>query len=176
MLNLSGNPFDGGSVPSWLGDLSSLRYLYLDDGAWAGAVPATLANLAELERLSLGGNAFAAAPLPAWLAGMTSLTDLYVDGNGWTGSVPSWLGDLSSLQYLYLGYNPLTGPLPQSLTQLGQLEHLSFSGTTSVCAPSDASFQSWLSSLAYWDGDLCDGSGARAQTVYRAWMRKRGGF
>ena len=91
--------------------------------------------------------------------------DLNLSGNALIGPVPAWFGDVAGLRSLNVSGNPLTGWLPQALTQLERLEALDFSETASVCAPGDAAFETWLTSLDRWEGEWCDGR--------RRWPRVR---
>ena len=68
------------------------------------------------------------APLREWYGVATGtggrVTGLYLDNNNLTGPIPEWLGDLSNLQGLSLYDNQLTGPIPDALGRLSKLRDL----------------------------------------------------
>ena len=73
--------------------------------------------------------------------------------NGLEGRLPSSLGRLAALTILRVGGNALSGRLPRSLAHL-DLAELHYAGTA-LCAPADASFQTWLNGI-----DSHEGTGA----------------
>ena len=70
--------------------------------------------------------------------------------NGLTGELRADLGSLAEMTALRIGGNALSGRLPLSLTRLA-LTELQYSNT-SLCAPADAAFRTWLSGVASHDG------------------------
>ena len=70
---------------------------------------------------------------------------LDLTNNGLSGELPARLGHLAALTELRIGDNALSGRLPTSLTALA-LRELRYSGT-GLCAPADASFRAWLSTV-----------------------------
>jgi len=55
------------------------------------------------------------------------------------------MGNLTSLRQLGINSNPLSGALPQSLTNL-QLQSFYFNNT-GLCEPADSAFQAWLTGI-----------------------------
>ncbi|XP_077216179.1 receptor-like protein EIX1 isoform X2 [Tasmannia lanceolata] len=134
-LNLLGNQLDDRSLPSCLGNLSSLEVLILSSnnlrnplGMSTGlcflnrltqlelgynnlrSLPSCLGNLSSLQTLDLSTNnlTFTFA-VSTGLCGLKRLTELYVPNNSLHDqSLPSCLGNLSSLQSLDLSENNLT--------------------------------------------------------------------
>ena len=86
--------------------------------------------------------------IPAELGKLANLRELHLSDNELYGAIPDELGDLISLRRLSLQQNDLSGTLPQSLARLENLFELSFEGNSGLCAPDDAAFQEWLSSLS----------------------------
>ncbi|KAI8564813.1 hypothetical protein RHMOL_Rhmol03G0211300 [Rhododendron molle] len=86
-LDLSQNDFGGIPIPTFLGSLTSLRYLNLSEAGFAGIVPHQLGNLSSLRSLGLKG------PYPYGLHGEVFKLDV---GN------LDWLCRLSTLEYLDL--------------------------------------------------------------------------
>ncbi len=97
-------------------------------------------------------NWLSAEPIGEWHGVITDgsgrVTALDLDENELNGKMPAELGDLTNLQSLSLNDNSgLSGPLPGSFTGLTSLTYLDLSGT-GMCAPTDASFQTWLENIA----------------------------
>ena len=168
-LWLHGNALTG-SIPPQLGALANLTRLLLQDNGLTGPIPAELGSLADLRNLDLGNNELNGS-IPPELGGLSNLESLRLEGNSLAGSVPPEIGGLTKLEHLRLQDNKLTGtlppefgglenltsvviarngglsgPLPARLTDLRRLEEL-LAADTNLCAPSDAGFQNWLSSV-----------------------------
>lgn len=85
-LDLSGNSFDGSSIPIELFSLTNLTSLNLQRNKFTGSIPAEIGRLSALEKLKLGWNAF-------------------------EGSVPAEFGSLSMLSYFEAQGNRLKGTI-----------------------------------------------------------------
>ena len=109
-LDLSRNTLTG-SIPTELGNLTSLEYLYLNYNQLTGAIPSELGNLTILKRLNLRINRLTGS-IPPQLGNLTSISTLYLDTNYLTGSIPP---ELPHAQYLGLENNQLTGAIPTEL-------------------------------------------------------------
>ena len=155
-LNFWGNNELSGEVPSSLGDLTSLRRLYLYGTRLRGEIPPELGRLANLVTLELGRNQLS-GKIPSELGNLTSLTELSVAGNRLSGEVPSSLGNLTNLTGMWIRDNELSGMLPQDLTRLTQLESFFFEGSRDLCAPTDEAFVMWLQGIANRRGNSCGG-------------------
>ncbi|CAE7557691.1 unnamed protein product [Symbiodinium natans] len=131
ILELQG-PFDGvlwGN--SWIGKLTSLRVLILRtvfrDAKRANKdrLPATIANLRNLEVLDLTGNRVRmqfqslVGSLPK-----LNLRELRLSGNLLEGSIGKEVSDLPNLEVLALDGNMLESKLPGELAQLSRLQEL----------------------------------------------------
>ena len=129
-LDLSGRQL-AGRLPARLGDLTSLRHLFLDDNSLSGSIPAALGTLTRLRDLHLDDNQLSGS-VPAALGNLTQLRSLQLTRNELSGSIPSSLGDLTQLLSLHLQRNELSGSIPSSLgdlTRLGLL-HLQYNTLT----------------------------------------------
>ena len=82
-----------GEIPSEIGYLTNLKYLYLAHNQLTGSVPSEIGNL-------------------------TNLRNLYLDYNQLTGSIPLEIGNVTNLFELGLGNNQLTGEIPESICDL----------------------------------------------------------
>ena len=109
----------GGAVPAEIGQLTSLRELYLI-GNRLTSLPAEIGQLTLLEQLGLGGNQL--TTVPAEIGQLTALRELSLGGNRLT-SVPAEIGQLTSLVKLNLYGNQLTR-LPAEIGQLISLAEL----------------------------------------------------
>lgn len=110
LLNLRSNQLTG-SIPSDIGDLTSLQRLYLDNNRLSGPLPDELGSLSNLTQFSAAANRLS-GPLPASLASMPALQWLLLDGNRLSGSVDPALLQLPQLEVLNLQENKLEGQLP----------------------------------------------------------------
>ena len=152
-LDLGSNALTG-PIPPKLGDLSNLRRLDLSGNALGGSIPPELGDLSELHTVYLFENRLT-GPIPPEFGGLSAVTSLRLEGNQLTGPVPAELARLASLRELSLANNPgLSGVLPGALVGLHALQSLR-AGGTEVCAPSDASFRSWLDGLRDWRLATC---------------------
>ena len=177
-----------GPIPPEIGGLSSLAELLLTKNELTGPVPSTLGGLSRLEQLALARNDLTGA-LPPELGRLAELRTLDAEYNALTGRIPLGLGRLAHLEELILGFNDLagsvpaefsglaslrklilpanaamSGPLPDSLTALDELEFL-VAGGTGLCAPSDARFDAWLGAMASAHVATCAGSAPAAYLV-----------
>jgi len=116
-----------GNIPPELGDLSSLQWLNLWDNQLTGSIPPELGDLSSLQHLNLIGNQLTGT-IPPELGNLSSLTSLALWGNQLTGNIPPELGDLSYLGSLYLSGNQLNGNIPPELGDLSYLQNLNLSG------------------------------------------------
>lgn len=90
-----------------------------------GHMPASIANLSQLERLDIAGSGFY-GDLPN-LAALRQLKYLDATYNGFNSEFPAWITQLGQLQQVMLGYNRFTGNLPTNIDSLSQLTRLDIS-------------------------------------------------
>ena len=111
-----------GTVPPEIGNLKSLKSLYLDSNQLSGPLPAEIGNLDQLQILRLGNNQFNS--IPAEFTNLDNLMYLELWGNQLSGEIPGEFGNFSHLLQLDLHNNNFTGSIPLELgklTNLGQL-------------------------------------------------------
>ena len=185
-LQLGANQL-AGPIPAELGNLSSLSTLMLRGNVLTGPIPPELGALPRLTELDLSSNRLTGSvppglgkggilfqayldnnqlsgPIPPTLGDLPYLEALFVGGNQLSGPLPPELGRLTGLKRLQLSNNPdLSGALPSDLTALATLEEL-WMGGTGLCAPDEAGFQNWLSTVPVARVSPC-GVGARS-TAY----------
>lgn len=119
-LDLSRNSL-GGDLPSSIGSMDSLRYLFMGSNDWKpGPIPSSWSNLLRLEELSMKGSQ-RTGPIPDFLAKFSPLVFLDLDDNEFQGAIPSSLGNLVNLEFLLLNRNRLIGALPPQFSRLRKL-------------------------------------------------------
>jgi LRR receptor-like serine/threonine-protein kinase FLS2 len=118
-----------GSIPSDIGNLSSLIALNLRTNELAGPIPPTVGRLHMLEGLFLQSNRLE-GPIPFDLCRLESLVELYLAGNELSGHIPTCMDNLTSLRILDLGFNQLTSTVPVSLWSLTYLLEVSLSSNS----------------------------------------------
>ena len=109
-----------GSIPSDLGDLSSLEILALQDNQLSGEIPVESGNLSNLTELWAWSNQLS-GEIPSELSSLPNLQHLSLSDNRLSGEIPAALGNLSTLRSLYLNANQLSGEIPSELGNLSNL-------------------------------------------------------
>jgi Leucine-rich repeat (LRR) protein/outer membrane protein assembly factor BamD (BamD/ComL family) len=116
-----------GSIPSDLGNLTTLQELSLKENQLSGSIPAELSKLKELRFLDLARNLLTGT-IPSELGNLSALQDLGLWDNQLSGNIPVELGNLTALRSLGLHANRLTGTISAELGYLTKLEGLFLSG------------------------------------------------
>ncbi|GLU14114.1 hypothetical protein SLE2022_307020 [Rubroshorea leprosula] len=142
-LKIDGNYFTG-TLPAWIGNLSTLRVLSVAMNAFSGPIPKELGNLKELTVLSIHTNNFSGT-LPPELGNLVKLENLYITSCGVGGEIPSTFANLVSLQLMFASDCPFTGKIPDFIGNWTNLKQLRFEGNF-IEGPIPSSF-SKLSSL-----------------------------
>ena len=149
-----------GPIPPELGRLTNLTSLDLKENDLTGPIPPEIGALSKLRTLWLSENTFTGS-IPPELGMLGNVSDIYLDGNHLTGSLPPEFGDLSSLEWLDLSLNAgLGGPLPRTLTEIGELRELRLKGTD-FCVTDRPDLVDWLDGVGVQRMRLCS-STARA--------------
>ena len=152
-LDLSFNENITGAIPPQLGDMKSLKRIFLHHNGLTGTIPEDLSKL-NLDSLNVHANELTGA-IPDWLGDQENLELLGVWSNSFTGGLPESIGNIDGLWYLSVRNNPLSGRLPRSLLNL-DLGFFYWSDTN-LCSPPDDEFQRWLDQIpTHWKGEPCD--------------------
>ena len=121
-LDLENNNLTG-TLPSEIGDLTSLESLSLTLNNLTGAIPAEIGNLTKLTSLGLASNNLTGA-IPSEIGDLTSLESLSLTLNNLTGAIPAEIGNLTNLTSLGLSQNSLSGAIPAEIGNLTKLTSL----------------------------------------------------
>ncbi|KAG7964606.1 hypothetical protein I3843_09G178800 [Carya illinoinensis] len=121
-LDLSWNMLVG-PIPSTIGHLTNLKYLFLSQNKINGSIPPEIGMLKDLTYLSLTSNMLV-GPIPSTIGHLTNLESLFLTDNKINGSIPPEIGMLKNLTTLYLSSNMLVGPIPSTIGHLTNLESL----------------------------------------------------
>ncbi|TYH87730.1 hypothetical protein ES332_D01G139400v1 [Gossypium tomentosum] len=123
-LNLSGFHLEG-SISPYVGNLSFLRSLQLQDNQFSGQLPDQMWNLFRLRDLNMSqNNLYDTGAIPEDLDQLVQLQVLNLGRNLVTGTIPASIANISSFQTLNLGTNNLTGAIPTELSHLQNLKEL----------------------------------------------------
>ncbi|MBA0662533.1 hypothetical protein Goklo_006637, partial [Gossypium klotzschianum] len=109
-----------GSIPSSLGNISTLKYLDLEVNNFSGQVPPVLRQLVNLETLRLSSNRLS-GNLPSELADLRNLRDFRINDNNFNGSIPDFFQNWNNLTRLEIQGSGLEGPIPLSISALENL-------------------------------------------------------
>ncbi|KAL3497911.1 hypothetical protein ACH5RR_040643 [Cinchona calisaya] len=149
VLNLSSLGLQGTLSP-YIGNLTSLEELILDNNFFRGTIPQEICQLFRLQHISLYNNSFQGeiprnltyysdiriinfernnleGEIPAELSSLSNLLELHLSVNHFKGTIPSSLGNLSALRVLSLSDNILEGSIPEEFGKLSYLEFLKLS-------------------------------------------------
>jgi len=147
-------PHFSGTIPTEIGQLNNLRFLYLSWNALEGTIPSTIGNIRSLEMLRLSQN-YLQGSIPDSIGKLTDLIELRFDNNphlggnlsdalfelsklvyldlsdcSFTGTLSGSVGNLSVLATLRIANNQLVGTLPSELGGLWELSVLLVQGNS----------------------------------------------
>uniref|UniRef100_A0A6N2KNW7 Leucine-rich repeat-containing N-terminal plant-type domain-containing protein n=1 Tax=Salix viminalis TaxID=40686 RepID=A0A6N2KNW7_SALVM len=88
-----------GKIPSYLGKITTLRYLSIENNMFYGTVPPELGDLVNLESLTLSANNLS-GELPLALANLIRLKQLRLSSNNFTGRIPEFIQSWKQLDAL----------------------------------------------------------------------------
>ena len=106
-----------GTLPDFLGTMSSLQVLTLSGNHLSGEIPESFKGM-TLTKLWLNNQIGGGLTGPIDVLTMESLSVLWLHGNQFNGKIPESIGNLTSLKELNLNSNQLVGLVPDSLANL----------------------------------------------------------
>ncbi|KAK3231278.1 hypothetical protein Dsin_003159 [Dipteronia sinensis] len=115
-----------GIIPDQIGDLSSLVVLNLSSNSIRGTIPLNITMCLNLRILDLTGNKISGA-IPEGLSHLLNLESLKLSQNQLSGKIPTSISNLTSLLTLNLATNELVGMIPGNLGRLQNLRFLDLS-------------------------------------------------
>ncbi|KAL2454502.1 putative LRR receptor-like serine/threonine-protein kinase [Abeliophyllum distichum] len=124
-LILDNNSFMG-IIPQELGNLRRLRFLWLRNNSFDGEIPANLSACSNLVEIRLSWNNLS-GKLPTELGSLSKLQLIQAPRNNLVGEIPSSFGNASSLEFFGFSSNRLTGRIPNGFGQLNRLEYIGLS-------------------------------------------------
>ncbi|XP_047335036.1 putative kinase-like protein TMKL1 [Impatiens glandulifera] len=117
-----------GTLPGELGELSSLKSLYLGVNSLTGIIPLELGYSSSLSEIDLGNNLLnGSIPTSIWNLCDDGLSSLRLHGNSLSGAIPEPAlpnSTCRNLQVLDLGQNGFSGEFPDFLTRFRSLREL----------------------------------------------------
>ncbi|XP_065620801.1 probable leucine-rich repeat receptor-like protein kinase At1g68400 [Quercus suber] len=115
ILDLTGNDFTG-SIPPYIGALSSLKAISLSDVELNGTLPIQ-------------------GPIPKTFSNLTQLESLDLSYNNLSGEIPSTLIALNFLEIFSGTHNNLSGKVPDFKAQFGTFDKNGYGGNPFLCGP-----------------------------------------
>nr|POF24176.1 putative leucine-rich repeat receptor-like serine/threonine-protein kinase [Quercus suber] len=115
-----------GPIPTYLGNITTLKIMSIESNQFSGIVPPELGNLVNLEYLVLSANNLT-GELPDTLTNLNKLTEFRISSNNFTGRIPDIFRTWKKLQKLEIQASGLEGPIPPSISTLSTLTELRIS-------------------------------------------------
>jgi Leucine-rich repeat (LRR) protein len=114
------------TIPASIGNLSSLRTLYLQNNLFESVPDAFFSNLTSLIELDLAYNQIDST-IPETIGNMIELRNLALNSNYFRSSIPAAIGRLINLDSIDLSYNnDITGSFPSELFAMRNLTNILF--------------------------------------------------
>ncbi|KAL5564110.1 hypothetical protein UlMin_027274 [Ulmus minor] len=132
-LSLWGNKING-TIPTWIGEITTLTSLVLDENDMEGDLPQNLGNLISLKILVLSSNNFS-GEIPETFGKLRNLTVFRIDGTRISGRIPNFIGNWTKLTRLHMQGTSLEGPIPPNISLLTNLIQLRISDLTGSSMP-----------------------------------------
>uniref|UniRef100_A0A2C9UYS6 non-specific serine/threonine protein kinase n=1 Tax=Manihot esculenta TaxID=3983 RepID=A0A2C9UYS6_MANES len=119
-ISLQNNSFRG-QIPQEAGRLFRLEYFLLDNNTLAGEIPTNLTFCSQLRGIGLQRNNLS-GKIPAELGALVKLEEFRLRVNNLRGEIPASFGNLSSLIIFHVTLNSLMGNIPDSMGGLTSLK------------------------------------------------------
>ncbi|KAL3936933.1 MAG: hypothetical protein SGBAC_007848 [Bacillariaceae sp.] len=99
---------------SFVGDLTAIQELWIDQNPLTGTIPVSIGNLAAIESLSFTLCQISGS-IPTTVGNLQLLRQTWMSNNDLTGSIPQEFANLGNLERLHLQGNNLNGAMPEAL-------------------------------------------------------------
>ncbi len=119
--------------------------IVLDGNNLTGSLPSQLGNLSSLNRLALNRNGLSGA-IPSQLGSLPNLSIIGLARNQLSGALPTSLGNLPLTRLSLHDNTGLSGALPSGFTSLTSLQRLAIANT-GICIPAGDAFTNWLAAV-----------------------------
>uniref|UniRef100_A0A7S2XRA3 RapA2 cadherin-like domain-containing protein n=1 Tax=Attheya septentrionalis TaxID=420275 RepID=A0A7S2XRA3_9STRA len=117
-----------GTIPSEMGNLDQLRFLYLERGGLSGSIPNELGNITTLQVLDLDFNDLTGT-IPESIFSNNNLGQLDLNNNFLSGTISAGiLNSQDTLNFIQLHNNLMTGTIPEEVGASTLLRVAQFSG------------------------------------------------
>ncbi|MBA0606326.1 hypothetical protein Godav_018806, partial [Gossypium davidsonii] len=150
---ISSNNFTG-EIPETFAKLTTLKDFRISDNQFTGKIPSFIQNWTNLEKLAMQASGLM-GPIPLGIGDLEKLTDLRIsDLNGTDatfpplssmkklkililrscnliGKLPDYLGNMTKLKTLDLSFNKLSGEIPDSFSNIRDVDYFRFSSVVS---------------------------------------------
>lgn len=138
-----------GKIPTAIGELSELEYLFLNGNRFSGNLPEELFQLNKLKTIDLGNNNYK-GNIPKGFKNLPRLNSLILKNNKYTGRIPKEIltGDI---EILNLAGNRLEGGIPAEINLLTNIKYLNLSRNNFGGNLPDLSSLTELEVLSLWD-------------------------
>ncbi|PON44642.1 Serine/threonine protein kinase [Parasponia andersonii] len=158
LLNLSNNRLSG-SIPTSIGNFSSLQIVLLSGNRFTGEIPSEIGLLKrtvfklDMSRNKLSGN------IPPTIGNCVLLTYLDLSQNQLSGPIPPQIAQIHILNYLNVSWNQLGQGLPKELGSLKSLTSADFShNNLSGAIPETGQYLFFNSTSFIGNPELCGSS------------------
>nr|XP_023884268.1 probable LRR receptor-like serine/threonine-protein kinase At1g53420 [Quercus suber] len=112
-----------GAIPSFLGNITTLKNLFMSNNLLSGTVAHELGKLVNLENLILSAN-YLTGELPVNLTNLIKLKEIRFSSNNFTGRMPDFFRSWKQLNQLEIRASGFEGPIPSSISVLSDLTDL----------------------------------------------------
>ena len=121
-LTLQNNNFQN-EIPPELGRLRRLQFLLLSNNTFSGKIPSAISSSSNLEILDVSNNLLT-GEIPTMLDTLSKLQVFAISKNSVTGIIPPSFGNFSFLKAFVVSENNLRGIIPDSFGQLTKIQKL----------------------------------------------------
>ncbi|XP_047319033.1 leucine-rich repeat receptor-like serine/threonine-protein kinase BAM3 [Impatiens glandulifera] len=125
LLNLSNNRLSG-SLPTSIGNFSSLKNLLLSENRLSGILPSEIGRLTNILKIDISRNNLSGG-IPPEIGNCVCLTYLDLSQNHLSGPIPSQIEKIRILNYLNISWNNLNQSLPKEIGTMKSLASADFS-------------------------------------------------